>query len=178
MSFPILLSEFDIINYYEQDFSDPKKSYAIAELSQYYTNHQIRTALNIRTASSVSYYKRAGLVLSIDELELWERNSHKITLGHIRAILNYNAVKRDSILRDILSKGLSVRQVEAIAKHSHSSTNSDIEKYASEMSEHLGCSVDITYNPNKQTGVLSVSFFSLDDLTDKAEKLGYHQDSY
>ncbi len=178
MSFPDFFSEFDIIEYYDNNLSDPKKAYAIAKLSKYYTNQQIRSSLAIKTASTVSYYKRAGLVLSLDELTLWDRNTHKITLGHVRAILNYNLSKRDRILRDILAKGLSVRRVEAIAKQVPSSTNADIEKYAAQMSECLGCSVNIDYNPNKQSGVLSVSFFSLDDLTDKAESLGYTPESH
>ncbi len=179
MSFPILYSEFDIIEYYDHNLSDPQKAYAIAELSKFYTNQQIRTKLEIRAASTVSYFKRAGSVLSIDELELWNRNTQRITLGHIRAILNYQPSQRDTILRDILAKGLSVRQVESIGKQAPYSTNSDIEKYALDMSEQLGCTVNISYNPNKQSGVLSISYFSLDDLADKANKLGYNpEDNY
>ena len=116
MSLPDFFDEFDATEYYSDDLSDAHKAFTVAFLSSHYSNKQIRYSLNIKNNYTVSHLKAVGLKLTENELELWHQNQDKISLGHVRAITKYDAVKRDSILRDILAKGHSVRYVESLEK--------------------------------------------------------------
>lgn len=177
MSLPILLDEFDAIQYYRDELSDAHKAFTIAYLSKYYSNKQIRDALKIKNNYTVSQFKTAGLKLTEAELELWDKNSNQISLGHIRAIVKYDESERDSILRDILSKKLSVRHVESLAKKKEEN-NADLERYEREMALQLGYAIKINYDPNKKVGSLTLPFYSYENLEDIADKLGYKSDDY
>jgi hypothetical protein len=177
MSLPILLDEFDAIEYFNNELSDAHKAYTIAYLSKYYSNKQIRDALKIKNNYTVSQFKTAGLKLTDEELELWDKNSNRISLGHIRAIVKYKEPERDTILRDILSKKLSVRHVESLTK-TKEENSADIERYEREMALQLGYAIKIKYDPNKKVGSMTLPFYSYENLEDIADKLGYKSDEY
>ncbi len=90
----------------------------------------------------------------------------KLSVGHARAIINSeNSLE---VARDIIKKGLSVREVENILKNSNKISNtterheySDIED---ELSSKIGLKTKINFNKEKKNGALLIKFKNLDQL--------------
>ena len=90
----------------------------------------------------------------------------KISVGHARAIINSkNSLE---VAKDIIKKGLSVREVEKILKKSKNFNNSsrlheylDIEN---ELTDKIGLKTKIVFNKEKKSGSLTIRFKNLDQL--------------
>ena len=90
----------------------------------------------------------------------------KIYVGHARAIINSkNSLE---VAKDIIKKGLSVREVEKILKKSKNFNNSsrlneylDIEN---ELTDKIGLKTKIIFNKEKKNGSLTIRFKNLDQL--------------
>ncbi len=90
----------------------------------------------------------------------------KLSVGHARAIINSdNSLE---VARNIIKKGLSVRQVEKLLKKPNKSENtsephkySDIEK---KISNKIGLKTKILFNKEKKNGSLTIKFKNLDQL--------------
>jgi ParB family chromosome partitioning protein len=97
-----------------------------------------------------------------------------LEMGHARALLTLEpAVQRD-IGRQIVAKGLSVRQTEALVRAYQESkdkekfkpeiqVSADIRRLQESLSERLGAGVEIQHTP-KGKGKLVISYNSLDEL--------------
>ena len=90
----------------------------------------------------------------------------KISVGHARAIIN--SENSSKIARDIINKGLSVRQVEKILKKDKKFDNStkfdeylDIE---TALTSKIGLKTKIIFNKEKKNGSLTIKFKNLDQL--------------
>ena len=102
-----------------------------------------------------------------------------IEMGHARALVSLKEELQVEVAKEVVNKGLSVRQVENLVAHKKSNrqstkrpTNKDpntliLEK---ELSEILGTKIEIKHNKNNQ-GRLVVSFNSLESLQGIIEKL-------
>lgn len=104
----------------------------------------------------------------------------KISAGHARALLSLS--NKDEIIRvaeNIVSEGLSVRQVEKIAKQKPKSKNfSPVTKKTSyysmveqTLTEYLGKKVSVKPLAGKKGGLLQIEFYNDDDLKELASKL-------
>ena len=90
----------------------------------------------------------------------------KLSVGHARAIINCeNSLE---VARDIIKKGLSVREVEKILKTTKKFNNtskpheySDME---SELTSKIGLKTKIAFNKEKKNGALTILFKNLDQL--------------
>jgi len=175
-SLPLILSREDAISYYKNTshITDAEKAYVVRVLSQEgLSNRCIRQTLNICKVYTVTHYKRVGTALSDDEIELWMNNPSHITLGHVRAIAKFPRLTREPLLRDLLTKKISVHQYEMIAQGKREESNTDVKRYALGMEDQLGRPVSIQYNAKKCSGTLMLSFYGLDDLDDIGGSLGY-----
>lgn len=175
-SLPLLIDAEEAEHFYKShpDNTDAAKAYAIGVMSNDgYSNTEIREALEIDKVYTVTHFKRAGTLLSIDELDLWHKNPGRITLGHVRAIAKLKREKREALLRDLLSKKHSVAEYEAIGRGQEKSKDADIKRFEQLMSEALGRDIKIQYNKAKQYGRITLGFFTLNDLDEIAEKLGF-----
>ena len=90
----------------------------------------------------------------------------KISVGHARAIINSdNSLE---VARNIIKKGLSVREVEKLLKKPKVSKNtSKIHKYLdieNELSNKIGLKTKILFNEEKKNGSLIIKFKNLDQL--------------
>ena len=90
----------------------------------------------------------------------------KISVGHARAIINSdNSLE---LARNIIKKGLSVREVEKLTKKPKKSQNtSDLHKYLdieNELSNKIGLKTKILFNKEKKNGSLIIKFKNLDQL--------------
>ena len=90
----------------------------------------------------------------------------KISVGHARAIINSdNSLE---VARNIIKKGLSVREVEKLLKKPKKSENvSEYHKYLdieNELSNKIGLKTKILFNKEKKNGSLTIKFKNLDQL--------------
>ena len=90
----------------------------------------------------------------------------KISVGHARAIINSdNSLE---LARNIIKKGLSVREVEKILKKPNKSENtSELHEYLdieNELSSKIGLKTKILFNKEKKNGSLTIKFKNLDQL--------------
>ena len=90
----------------------------------------------------------------------------KISVGHARAIVNSdNSLE---LARNIIKKGLSVREVEKILKKPNKSENtSELHEYLdieNELSSKIGLKTKILFNKEKKNGSLTIKFKNLDQL--------------
>ena len=90
----------------------------------------------------------------------------KISVGHARAIINSeNSLE---IAKDIIKKGLSVREVEKILKKSKKFDNSvKLDEYLdieNQLTSKIGLKTKIIFNKEKKNGSLTIKFKNLDQL--------------
>ena len=90
----------------------------------------------------------------------------KLSVGHARAIINSeNSLE---VARDVIKKGLSVREVEKILKKTRRIENkSELFEYLdieNELSSKIGLKTKINFNKEKKNGSLTIKFKNLDQL--------------
>ncbi len=90
----------------------------------------------------------------------------KISVGHARAIINSdNSLE---VAKNIIKKGLSVREVEKLLKKPKKSVNApELHKYIdieNELSTKIGLKTKISFNKEKKNGSLTIKFKNLDQL--------------
>ena len=96
----------------------------------------------------------------------------EISVGHARAIINSeNALE---VARDIIKKGLSVREVEKILKKSKNVLDtSELYEYSdieNKLTGKIGLKTKIIFNKEKKNGSLTIKFKNLDQLEFIIEK--------
>ncbi len=99
--------------------------------------------------------------------------SGKLSVGHARAIINSeNSLE---LARDIIKKGLSVREVEKFLKKTNKFKNTskfnDYSDIETEISSKIGLKTKITFNKDKKNGALTIKFKNLDQLDFIMKKL-------
>ena len=103
----------------------------------------------------------------------------ELEMGHARALLSLNSDLQVQTARQIVKRGLSVRETEALVKRAQSggnknkktkSVDSNIKKLETELSERLGASVSI-HPSSKGKGTLSIRYHSLDELDGIIKKI-------
>ena len=97
----------------------------------------------------------------------------KLSVGHARAIINSeNSLQ---IAKDIIKKGLSVREVEKILNNSKKIENiSDPNEYLdieNDLSSRIGLKTKILFNKKKKNGSLTIKFKNLEQLEFIMKKL-------
>ncbi len=90
----------------------------------------------------------------------------KLSVGHARAIIN--SENQLELARDIIKKGLSVREIEKLQKKTKTSDDNlkkteylDVEN---ELSGKIGLKTKIIFNKEKKNGSLTIKFNNLDQL--------------
>jgi len=97
-----------------------------------------------------------------------------LEMGHARALLTLEPQQQKDIARQIVAKGLSVRQTEALVRHYQEAkdqdklkpelvVSADIRRLQDSLSETLGAGVEIQHG-TKGKGKLVISYNSLDEL--------------
>ena len=105
------------------------------------------------------------------------RLSHgQIEMGHARAVLTLAPGKQDIIIKKTISKKLSVRAVEALARgkqnnkfNNSTSKSHDTGLLEKKISETLGAEVKITHS-NSGKGKVEIKYSSLNELQGIVEK--------
>lgn len=111
------------------------------------------------------------LTLPADVLELLETG--KLTAGHARALVT--AEDPSALAKQIVARGLSVREAEKLAKQagrpqSTRKPNATVEKDADtaalegDLSGSLGMKVQINHQPGRESGQVTIAYKTLDEL--------------
>ncbi len=103
----------------------------------------------------------------------------QLTAGHARALVTADSPLE--LARQIVAKGLSVREAERLAKKPAApktrqpaekpGKDADTRALEADLSATLGMKVAIDHTPGKQSGQLSVRYKTLDDLDDLCQRL-------
>jgi len=94
-----------------------------------------------------------------------------LDMGHARALLSLDAAAQIEVSREVVSRGLSVRQTEQLIRDRQQPTPTkplrvvppDAEKLSQRLSERFGAPVQIEHN-DKGKGRLTIRYHSLDEL--------------
>lgn len=94
-----------------------------------------------------------------------------LDMGHARALLSLDAATQIELAREVVSRGLSVRQTEQLIRDRLSPAPTkpirvlppDVEKLSQRLSERFGAPVQIEHN-DKGKGRLTIRYHSLDEL--------------
>jgi ParB family chromosome partitioning protein len=128
-------------------------------------------ALGEAVGKSRSHITNTLRVLKLPESVLAHVRAGDLTMGHARALLSLEDPVRGA--QEVMSKGLSVRQTEALAESATRrpaaarrptapSDSSEIEALARRLTERLGLRVKISFDGSK--GAITLSYQSLDQL--------------
>ena len=166
-----------IENIQREDLNAVEEAQAYQRLvdEQGYSQNQIAEMVD-KSRSHVANLMRL-LVLPNAVLQLVAEN--KLSMGHARALINAdNAI---DIAKDVVAKGLSVRQVEKFIRQSKSGADagarstrsggangraddSDIAAVERHLEDLLGLKVQITSDADPKSGSVSIRYASLDQL--------------
>ncbi|MEZ5710167.1 MAG: ParB/RepB/Spo0J family partition protein [Blastomonas sp.] len=163
-----------IENIQREDLNPVEEAQAYQRLSddQGYSQQDIARLVD-KSRSHVANLMRL-LALSDGVLKMVARG--ELSMGHARALIN--ADDADDIARDIVDKGLSVREVEALLRKRRKGTSSssggkpgaaqgagsDIAAVERHLEDLLGLKVRITVEADQRSGSVTVRYASLDQL--------------
>lgn len=160
-----------IENIQREDLNPMEEAIALARLQQEFelTHQQIADAVGKSRATVTNLLRLMSLR---DEVRrLLEHGD--LEMGHARALLGLPPEQQVSAAQTVVSKGLSVRQTEALVrtllenknkpKADEARVDPDIKRLQEELSEKIGAVVDIQHG-SKGKGRLVLNYNSLDEL--------------
>lgn len=158
-----------IENIQRENLNPVEEAFALQRLQQEFelTQQQVADAVG-KSRSAVTNLLRL-LALPDDVKKMLEYGD--LEMGHARALLGLELEQQSHAARQVVAKGMSVRQTEALvrkmqqppaekAKPTHSA---DVERLERTLGERLGAAVQISHN-QKGRGKLVISYASLDEL--------------
>ena len=122
---------------------------------------------------SRSHIANAVRLLNLPEDVQEHLRNGRLSAGHARALIT--APDASALARQIIQKGLSVRETEKLAKAEPASTktakasgktekDADTKALESDLSATLSMKVQIDHKPGQEGGALTIRYASLDDL--------------
>ncbi len=160
-----------IENIQREDLNPMEEAIALARLQQEFelTHQQIADAVGKSRATVTNLLRLMSLR---DEVQrLLEHGD--LEMGHARALLSLPPEQQVSTAQTVVSKGLSVRQTEALVRALQENiakpkpapvrVDPDIKRLQEELSEKIGAVVAIQHGP-KGKGKLVLNYNSLDEL--------------
>lgn len=168
-----------IENIQREDLNAMEEALALQRLIMEFdlTHQQAAEAVGKSRATVSNSVRLAGLGQVAAELLLTQH----IDMGHARALLALEQTLQAQAARQIVAKGLTVRQAEALVKQlnsaqqskikQHQAKTSDIQRLEDQLSEKLGQRVSLKQRKNG-AGQLVISYNSLDELDGILSRFG------
>ncbi|WP_022960826.1 ParB/RepB/Spo0J family partition protein [Halopseudomonas pelagia] len=158
-----------IENIQREDLNPIEEAIALQRLQMEFelTQQQVADAVG---KSRVSITNLLRLMALPDDVKLLlERGD--LEMGHARALLGLPNEDQTAAARQVVAKGLTVRQTEALVRQwlnprreaGETRTNPDIERLQQDLAERIGAEVQIQHGA-KGKGKLVISYSSLDEL--------------
>ena len=169
-----------IENIQREDLNPMEEAVALKRLQDEFelTHQQVADAVG-KSRTAVTNLLRL-IALDTDVKKLLEHGD--IVMGHARAVLRLEAGQQRDLTNEVVTKGLSVRQTEALVRRlqeqllkptpTTETTNPDLQKLEEGISEKVGVPVMIQHSA-KGKGKLVLKYNSLDELDGILEHLGY-----
>tara|TARA_R110000764_G_scaffold148790_4_gene236580 strand:+ start:1180 stop:2040 length:861 start_codon:yes stop_codon:yes gene_type:complete len=158
-----------IENIQREDLNPIEEAIALQRLQQEFelTQQQVADAVG---KSRVSITNLLRLTSLPEDVKLMlERGD--LEMGHARALLGLPAEQQTAAARQVVAKGLTVRQTEALVRQwlnprrdpGQQRLNPDVERLQQDLGERLGADVKLQHGA-KGKGKLVISYSSLDEL--------------
>ena len=158
-----------IENIQREDLNPIEEAIALQRLQQEFelTQQQVADAVG---KSRVSITNLLRLMSLPEDVKLMlERGD--LEMGHARALLGLPAEQQTTAARQVVAKGLTVRQTEALVRQwpnprrdaTQQRTNPDVERLQQDLGERLGADVKLQHGARGK-GRLVISYSSLDEL--------------
>jgi ParB family chromosome partitioning protein len=160
-----------IENIQREDLNPMEEAIALSRLQHEFelTHQQIADAVGKSRATVTNLLRLMSLREDVQRL----LEHGDLELGHAKCILGLPLEQQAGAAHTVVSKGLSVRQTEALVRSLHEEKQKpktavprldpDIKRLQEELSEKIGAAVDIQHGP-KGKGKLVLSYNSLDEL--------------
>ena len=110
-------------------------------------------------------------------------DAQKLSLGHGKILAGLPLPAQESVAREVVRRGLSVRGLERLVSHRQTRAsggakmaNPDLRDIESRISEALGNRVRLTFDPDARSGQLMVEFHDLDEFEGILNRLDIHLD--
>lgn len=180
---PVIIRQFDDIetleiaiieNIQRSDLNPVEEAAGYAQLMQRFGHTQERLASAL--GKSRSYIANLIRLLSLpDEVQEFVRQGD-LSSGHARALITVeNPV---ALAKEIVRKGLSVRETEALARQAaqplaentakpkKDAKDADTKQLEGDLSATLGMTVAVKHKPGQSGGVMTITYQSFDQLDD------------
>lgn len=169
-----------IENIQREDLNPMEEAFALKRLQDEFelTHQEVAHAVG-KSRTTITNLLRL-LALTDDVKTMLEHGD--LEMGHARAMLSLDAAEQREVARQVVSKGLSVRQTEALVRKvqqeglapavQKSPAGGDVQKLEEALAEKIGVPVSISHS-SKGKGKLVLSYNSLDELDGILSHLGY-----
>jgi ParB family chromosome partitioning protein len=159
-----------IENIQRADLNAIEEAVALSRLQQEFSlTHEAIAAAVGKSRATVSNFIR---LLSLPQEVREHLEAHRLEMGHGRALLALPHEQQASVARDVVARGLSVRETEALVRHQlapvkatrkQTGPDADTRQLERELSESIGAAVAIEHGKGGR-GKLVISYSSLDQL--------------
>jgi ParB family chromosome partitioning protein len=172
-----------IENIQREDLNPMEEAFALKRLQDEFelTQQEVANAVG-KSRTTVTNLLRL-IALTDDVKKLLEHGD--LEMGHARSLLSLDSSDQRDIARQVVAKGLSVRQTEALVRKiqqgdtakpdTPKNSSTDIKNLEVGLSEKIGVPVSIGHSA-KGKGKLVLAYNSLDELDGILVHLGYKQD--
>lgn len=168
-----------IENIQREDLNPMEEAVALKRLQDEFelTHAEVAQAVG-KSRTTVTNLLRL-MALSEDVKTMLEHGD--LEMGHARSMLSLDAAEQRDVAKQVVAKGLSVRQTEALVRKIQQGTpeivvaqkpSSDVLKLEESLSEKVGVPVSISHSA-KGKGKLVLSYNSLDELDGILAHMGY-----
>ncbi|MGI1679471.1 MAG: ParB/RepB/Spo0J family partition protein [Cellvibrionaceae bacterium] len=168
-----------IENIQREDLNPMEEAFALKRLQdEFELTHQEVAAAVGKSRTTVTNLLRL-ISLSDEVRKLLEHGD--IEMGHARALLTLDDQEQKELAREVVNKGLSVRQTEALVRRTQqqqtkavpaNKVDPDIKKLEESLSEQVGVPINIQHSA-KGKGKLILKYDSLDELDGILKHLNY-----
>jgi ParB family chromosome partitioning protein len=168
-----------IENIQRSDLSVIEESQGYQKLleTNHYTQEQLSDIIGKSRSHIANLLRLLLLPTSVQNLLL----DRKVTMGQVRPLIGHD--QAEALAKMIVAKGLSARQVEALAKQPAGQSvqkskplekSADIKALEKQAAENLGLAFHIDWNEAKDRGKVTIDCQSLDQMTNLLARLGIH----
>lgn len=182
---PVVLRELDDIevleigiieNIQRADLNPVDEAYGYHQLMEKFghTQEKLSEALGKSRSYLANSMRLLNLPIAVQDMLV----DGRLTAGHARALVP--AENALTLAKQVVAKGLSVRQTEALVKRgdvpdkkssSKTEKDSDTVSLETDLTANLGMKVNIAHKIGTESGTISISYKSLDDLDALCQKL-------
>lgn len=171
-----------IENIQREDLNPMEEAVALKRLQDEFelTHQQVAEAVGKSRTTVTNLLRLMGLTEDVKTM----LEHGDLEMGHARSMLSLDAAEQRDVARQVVAKGLSVRQTEALVRRVQEGyltvtpvekVSNDVKKLEEGLSQKVGVPVTLSHNA-KGKGKLVLNYNNLDELDGILSHLGYSED--